>query len=199
MENFFTWNPDGIREAIAAYGALAPLAYMVFNSLAIALMAPGIPLLLVGIALFGPVSGTIYSFISGMVGATISFLIARHFGRQVKRAAFKSHTRAITELSAYEKKIARNGFAVVFFLRLFPIFPPGALNFALGLTAVSLRSYVLGTILGVLPSTILFAYFGSSLIYLDTSRILIAVALFTLLSLAFIPLKKWWLAQKEEK
>lgn len=192
MENYFTYNLDAFQETIRAYGALAPVAYMVLYSLAIAVMAPGLPLMLIGLVLFGPVLGTVYTLVSGTVGATISFATARYFGR----GFFRSHTRTIEGLAEYEKKIEKNGFAVVFFLRLLPIFPPGALNFAFGLTTVTLRSYVLGTFLGVLPSTILFAYFGSSLVYLDMTRVLIAGFLLTLVSLAFIPLKKRWLPEK---
>lgn len=187
MDNFFTWDPEAIRAVIGAYGPLAPLAYMVFYSLAIAVMAPGLPLMFIGLVLFGPILGTLYTLISGTIGATLSFLAARHFGRERLR---KRLYKTLEGLGAYEKKMARNGFTVVFMLRLFPVFPPGALNFALGLTSVSLQDYILGTALGVLPSTLFFGYFGSSLVSLDTARIVIAGILLSLVSLAFIPLKK---------
>ena len=48
-------------------------------------------------------------------------------------------------------------------MRLQPVFVPFAyLNMGLGLTRVKLFDYVLGTFVGTLPGTILFAYAGSA-------------------------------------
>jgi len=49
---------------------------------------------------------------------------------------------------------------IVLLTRLSPIFPFNLLNYAYGLTKVTFRDYVLGT-LGILPGTIMFIYVGS--------------------------------------
>ena len=54
-----------------------------------------------------------------------------------------------------------SGFKIVVLLRLSPVLPFSALNYALGLTRVSLRDYVLGSWIGMLPGTVLYVYLGS--------------------------------------
>ena len=64
-----------------------------------------------------------------------------------------------------ERKISRQHVPALestftlFLLRLVPVIPYVALNYIAGATRVRVGSYVLTTLLGVLPSTYLFAYF----------------------------------------
>jgi uncharacterized membrane protein YdjX (TVP38/TMEM64 family) len=63
--------------------------------------------------------------------------------------------------AAIDEAVGESGFKIVFLLRLSPILPFNLLNFALGLTCVSLREYVLASFLGMLPGTLLYVYLGS--------------------------------------
>jgi uncharacterized membrane protein YdjX (TVP38/TMEM64 family) len=45
--------------------------------------------------------------------------------------------------------------------RLSPVFPFALLNYAFGLTRVSLRDYVLASWIGMMPGTVLYVYLGS--------------------------------------
>jgi uncharacterized membrane protein YdjX (TVP38/TMEM64 family) len=63
--------------------------------------------------------------------------------------------------AAIDAAIEHQGLKVVLLLRLSPVFPFSVLNYALGLTGVRLRDYVLGSFLGMLPGTILYVYLGS--------------------------------------
>src|SRR5262249_26419709 len=56
-----------------------------------------------------------------------------------------------------------HGFKIVFLLRLSPLFPFGFLNYALGLTKISFREYVLASWIGMLPGTVMYVYLGSTL------------------------------------
>ena len=58
--------------------------------------------------------------------------------------------------------MGQNGFKIVFLLRLSPVFPFALLNYMLGLTGVKLRDYVLASATGMLPGTLLYVYFGST-------------------------------------
>jgi uncharacterized membrane protein YdjX (TVP38/TMEM64 family) len=57
--------------------------------------------------------------------------------------------------------VAGQGFKVVLLLRLSPLFPFNLLNYALGLTRVRPRDYMLASLLGMLPGTVLYVYLGS--------------------------------------
>ena len=57
--------------------------------------------------------------------------------------------------------MTREGFKLVFLLRLSPLIPFDVLNYALSLTRVSLGRYVLASAIGMLPGTALYVYLGS--------------------------------------
>lgn len=64
-------------------------------------------------------------------------------------------------LSAVNTAIERNGVKVMILLRLSPLVPFSGFNFIAGLTKVSLRDYLLGTV-GIVPGTLAFVYIGAS-------------------------------------
>src|SRR5207249_440641 len=57
--------------------------------------------------------------------------------------------------------IGREGLKIVLLVRLSPIFPFTLLNYALGLTRVAVRDYVVGSLVGMLPGTLMYVYLGS--------------------------------------
>ena len=65
-------------------------------------------------------------------------------------------------MSALYRVLGRSGFKVGVLLRLSPIIPFNALNYAISLTPISLASYTLSTFLGIIPGTCLFVYIGST-------------------------------------
>jgi uncharacterized membrane protein YdjX (TVP38/TMEM64 family) len=89
--------------------------------------------------------------------ATLAFLL----GRTVARGWIARRTEADPRFRAVDAAIGRHGFKIVILLRLSPVFPFNVLNYALGLTRVSVRDYVLGSFLGMLPGTFLYVYLGS--------------------------------------
>jgi len=56
--------------------------------------------------------------------------------------------------------VEAEGWRFVAFVRLVPIFPFNLLNYALGLTRLSLWSYIMATFLGMLPGTVAYVYLG---------------------------------------
>jgi uncharacterized membrane protein YdjX (TVP38/TMEM64 family) len=64
--------------------------------------------------------------------------------------------------AALDRAVGRQGFKIVLLTRLSPLFPFNVLNYAYGLTRVSLRDYVLASWMGMLPATILYVYLGSA-------------------------------------
>ena len=105
---------------------------------------------------FGVIQGSILVFIGAMLGATAAFLIGRFIARDwiAKKVADNRF------FSALDGAIADEGLKLVFLIRLSPAFPFNLLNYALGLTRVSLKDYILGTT-GIIPGTIMYVYLGS--------------------------------------
>jgi uncharacterized membrane protein YdjX (TVP38/TMEM64 family) len=140
---------------VESLGALGPIAFIAGYILATVAMVPGLLLTLAGGALFGLVRGTLYVFVAASIGATAAFLISRHVLRDAMLRRLGNDQR----FTAVDAAIAREGRKIAFLIRLSPLFPFNVTNYALGLTAVRLRDYVLACV-GMLPGTILYVYYG---------------------------------------
>ena len=63
-------------------------------------------------------------------------------------------------LKAIDEAVGKEGFKIVLLTRLSPVFPFNLLNYAFGVTGVSLKDYLLGFV-GMIPGTIMYVYLGS--------------------------------------
>ena len=70
-------------------------------------------------------------------------------------------TRFAPQAAAIDRAIEKNGFKAVVLLRLQPVLPFNILNYALGLTSIRLRDYMLASWIGMFPATVLYVYLGS--------------------------------------
>lgn len=142
-------------EWVESLGALAPVVFVAGYIVATVVMVPGSILTLTGGALFGITKGILLVFLAASIGATLAFLISRYVARDalVRRYGDEARFRAI------DAAIARDGRRIVFLLRLSPVFPFNVLNYALGLTGVRLRDYLVACV-GMLPGTALWVYYG---------------------------------------
>lgn len=141
---------------IDSWGVWAPIGFIGIYNIATILLIPGSVMTLGSGVLFGVVWGSIYVFIAATLGATFAFLIGRYFARAwVTRKVQNS-----PKFQAIDNAIAREGLKIVLLTRLSPVFPFNLLNYALGITQVSLKDYILGSF-GMIPGTILYVYIGS--------------------------------------
>ena len=141
---------------VESLGWLAPIAFIVIYNIATLLFIPGSLLTFKGGCLFGLVGGSIYVLIAAIIGATLAFLVGRYISRDwvCQQIGNKPKFQAI------DKAVAKNGFKIVFLTRLSPIFPFNLLNYAFGVTQVSLKDYIFGSI-GMIPGTVMYVYMGS--------------------------------------
>lgn len=139
-------------------GFMGYLLYALAYVAGTVLLFPG-TLLTVGSGfLYGPVWGAVLVSPASVAGATIAFMLSRSAARDWIAAKVLKYPR----FSAIDRAVGRQSFKTVLLLRLQPINLPFALlNYALGLTSVKLRDYVLASWLGMLPATILYVYAGS--------------------------------------
>ena len=108
---------------------------------------------------YGPLLGTLIVSPVSVVAATCAFVLGRTLARDRIARRISRHPR----FTAVDEAVARQGFRIIALLRLSPLFPFNVLNYALGLTRVRLRDYVLASWLGMLPGTVLYVYLGSLL------------------------------------
>lgn len=147
-------DAEAVEGTLDALGVWAPVAFIVLYTLAAVFFAPGSVLTLTGGAVFGPVLGTVLSLIGATLGATAAFLIARYFaGDWVTR---KTGGR----LEKLVEGVESEGWRFLAFVRLVPIFPYNLLNYAFGLTRISLGQYVIGTLVCMIPACAAYSYLG---------------------------------------
>jgi uncharacterized membrane protein YdjX (TVP38/TMEM64 family) len=141
---------------IEAHPRWAVLGYVGSYVVATVAWVPGSILTLAAGALFGLVEGTLYTLIGATAGGTLAFLVARHVAREGVRARLGGGAR----VEAVDEAVAREGWKVVFLIRLSPLLPFNALNYLFGLTRVRLVDYVTASVLGMAPGTFLYVYAG---------------------------------------
>lgn len=147
-------NGDLVRQVAADAGQFAPLFFVAGYALATVVFLPGSILTIAGGALFGPVAGTFYSLTGATLGATLAFLIARYLasGWVARRTGGR--------LAEFIKGVEAEGWRFVAFVRLVPLFPFNALNYALGLTRIPVGQYVIASYLAMLPGAAAYTYLG---------------------------------------
>lgn len=145
------------RDWISRLGPWAPVMFILVYVVACVFLVPGSALTLAAGALFGIVRGSLIVSVGATLGATAAFLVGRHVARRWVEARLQNYPR----FSAVESAVAREGWKVVLLTRLSPVFPFTLLNYAFGLTRISLRDYVVASWIGMLPGTVLYVYLGT--------------------------------------
>lgn len=144
-------------EWIRATGAIGVLVYALVYVAATLLFLPG-SLLTAGAGfVYGPLWGMLLVSPVSVLASTLAFGLSRSVARAPISRRMERHAR----FAAIDAAIGESGFKIVLLLRLSPIFPFNLLNYALGVTRVRLRDYVMASWLGMLPGTFLYVYLGS--------------------------------------
>lgn len=149
------WLTDALAW-IDGLGAVGAIAFILLYIIATVAFLPGSIVTLGAGVVFGVVQGSIYVFVGATLGATLAFLV----GRYVARDWIAKKIEGNPKFQAVDEAVGREGLKIVLLTRLSPIFPFNVLNYAFGITGVSLRDYVLGSV-GMIPGTVMYVYLGS--------------------------------------
>jgi uncharacterized membrane protein YdjX (TVP38/TMEM64 family) len=145
----------GLVRDIRGLGAEAPVAFILAYAVGVAALIPASVLTVAAGAVFGVFRGVLYSLVGATLGSAAAFLLGRHGARRFVARRLASMPR----FQAIEQAVMARGARIVFLLRLSPVMPFNVLNYALGLTTLSLTDFVLASS-GMLPGTVVCAYFG---------------------------------------
>lgn len=177
-----TLRPEALKARLDSVGALAPILYMLVMAAAIVVSPiPSLPLDIMAGAYFGPWLATLYTSIGALIGANISFLIARFLGRALVERLIK-FDRVFWEACS-ESILVK----IVFVSRLIPFISFDVISYGAGLTRMSLWKFSVATFFGMLPMTFLFAYYGSIFKINSTLTYVLGIAMVAV----FLLLPKW--------
>jgi uncharacterized membrane protein YdjX (TVP38/TMEM64 family) len=177
----------GELRALARDAVLAgPLVYVTGGALAVAVGVPRLAVAMLGGAVFGWIEGTVLAQAGTLLGCWATFALGRSLGHAwVASLVARRFPRAGTLLGF----ISRHGFEANVVLRLTPIGNAFATNLLFAVSRVRLATFLAGTFVGVLPTTIIAALVGSAAKGTELAPRLLGSALgLALLTLGTV----WW-------
>jgi uncharacterized membrane protein YdjX (TVP38/TMEM64 family) len=171
-------NPQLIKTEVLRWGAWGPICFILLYAFGPSMLVPGAVMTLAAGLAFGTVWGSVYSIIGADLGALIAFAAGRFLGKGFVNSLLSGRFGDTLD------KIARNGFQIILYLRVFPIIPYNALNLLAGASPITFKDYFWASMIGMIPGTILFAFLGNELWHPTSPRFMLAVALIGLSFLA---------------
>ena len=178
-----SFSPDVIKHFILGFGAWGLLIYIILYSINTVSLLPPIAILSLSAGfIFGPWEGALALMVGSFIGTTATFYISRIFGAHCVQEILKGRGRE------FQEAFDRNGFKVILFIRAIPIIPWEVVNYAAGLSRITYRDYILGTMLGIIPSVLLQTFFSDRLTDFDLKDPVVIVALSVLGLLAAAPI-----------
>lgn len=156
---------EALREYISGFGAWAVIIFILFQFLQVVILpVPGSVSVGVGVALFGPLRCSIFSFIGILAGSVAGFAIGRWIGyKAVCWVVGKD------DLDKWLKKVKGKDYLLLSIMFLLPLFPDDILCFVAGLSSMT---------------------WGYFLIMITITRLISISA--TSFSLQLIPFTTWW-------
>ena len=151
-------NQRYLAQYYHAHTAVTVIAFMTLYIVQTALSLPGAAILsLAAGAIFGWQTGTCCAVLAATIGATLAFLMTRYLLRDMILRRFGP------KLEGLNRELEARGFNYLLLLRLVPLFPFFLINLAAGLTRLPIRTFVLGTIIGIIPGGFVYVNAGASL------------------------------------
>jgi uncharacterized membrane protein YdjX (TVP38/TMEM64 family) len=178
---------QGLLNLVQARPWSSGLGFFLVFTLVSALALPGCGLLALGAGLcFGWLTGTLLVLLASTLGATLSFLAARHLWRDAVRQKWGHRLRPL------EDGLARDGAFYLFSLRLAPVIPYALINPLMGLSAMPTHQFFGVSLAGMLAGSAAYVYAGTTLAQVRNWGDLFSPPLMAvLLALAVLP----WVAR----
>lgn len=172
-----------LRELIGEHVLFAPMIYVLCFAILPIFLFPVPILAVVAGAAFGLFAGSLYTIIGAMINSVLMFYIARFLGfRAVSDFTQNSKSKILKTLGEPGGK-----FSLILILRLMPLVPYNALNYACGVMNVSLREYVVATFVGIVPATFIMVNLGEKALDMRSNGFIIACVLMA----ALVVLSSW--------
>jgi uncharacterized membrane protein YdjX (TVP38/TMEM64 family) len=166
-------NIRAIEQKLSEFQHWAPMVFFLTGALIIALGAPRSLISIIGGIVFGLFWGSALALAAALLGSMAIFWLTKLLGRPFIKQNVAHYLKTLEDYSQ------TNGFLLVILLRQLPL-TCQFVNVLMGLSSIPTGDFVLGSIVGLLPETLIFAIFGSSL----REKFMLRVSLAALLLIA---------------
>ena len=153
-------NVPKIKTWVASFGRVAPLVYIGLYLVSTVFFLPGSPVTVLAGFVFGPLWGVFYASVASIISVSIAFLIARYVARDLVEGWVKGNV----QFRKIDQQVEEQGWRILMFTRLVPIFPFNLQNYAYGLTSIRFSTYVLVSAIFMLPGTAVYVQLGGAFV-----------------------------------
>ena len=153
------------REALLAFRdshfVLTVLGFFIAYILIVTFSLPGALIAtLTGGFLFGTALGAAFNVMAATIGATLIFLVARMGLGEKLKARMETSAGMVARI---KKGLDENQWSMLFFIRLVPAVPFFVANLIPAFLGVPLRRFVISTVLGIIPGSLVYTSVGAGL------------------------------------
>ena len=146
---------ENLRRILLAYGPWAVgISIGLMVSQAIIAPLPGNVVTITNALVFGPVWGSLLSWFSTLLGASLCFLLSKTFGKPF------AHKVVGSSIEKAELFFRKYGLHAMFLVRMMPFVPFDAISYGAPLVGVPFSRFILATAIGIVPSIIVYSYLG---------------------------------------
>jgi uncharacterized membrane protein YdjX (TVP38/TMEM64 family) len=165
-------SEDWIDREVRGKGIPGELLYLAVGGLLTAVAVPRHIVSFLGGYAFGVGLGTALALLATEIGCVLVFFYGRYIGRPLVSERLRARVRRIEDF------LAANPFSMTLLIRLLPVGNNFATCLAAGVSRVPARPFLLGSLLGYIPQTFVFALAGSGIEMGGRERIAFAVIFF---------------------
>ena len=171
----FFHDRERIQDFFQDSGAFGPIIYILAFIAAQPLSLPGAALIIPATFVWTWWEVFIYSMLGGIIASSIGFVVARWLAQDWVRK------RLPQRFIGWEKRFVDHALLSTIALRLVTGYAPAA-DWFLGILKIRWREFLIGTIIGLIPTAFLFAYYGDDSVRWIQNAPMITLAV----SIAFI-------------
>jgi uncharacterized membrane protein YdjX (TVP38/TMEM64 family) len=177
VKDYTRITPEGIRGLVLSYGTLSIVAYELLHALRPFTFLPVTPFTIAGGYIYGHAYGLLFATIGTTLAAMVTFTLSRYLFRDYVKKRLSAH------YAGLDRRFDDSGILTVAALRVIPILPFDAVGYVAGVSSISIRDYLLGTLIGELPGAFVLTMLGSNLKNVRSPWFILSLALAVVLFL----------------
>lgn len=156
-------NITEMKDWIHSWGILAPIISILFMIIqAVAAPLPSFIITGANGIVFGVFWGIVISWIGAMLGALLTFYLAKWFGKKIINEKDREN-KWIKKMDHFNGK---HGFLIILLARIIPVVSFDLISYAAGLSRMKTSTFLLATGIGMIPGTVIYTILGHDFIQL---------------------------------
>lgn len=178
-------TPQQIKDYVINFGALSVLVFLAASIIRPFFFLPPFPFTIASGFLFGFWQGLLWAFVGATLSSILTFLLSRYllYGFIMKRYAGKYRW--------VDRVMEDRGWTFIVFLRLIPVLPSDFVGYIAGISHVTFSDYLLGTVIGEIPGTVVLVLLGTSLDEIGSTTFYLSIVLAAVVWMVPTLLRKW--------